>query len=274
MQLQITLDGNEKPEQLKNLSVALAALYGGQVATVTHVAPTLTVPAQALEHVALVQTPPDPNCAVNLASAVPSSDADEGEIDLAQAAALLGGGAPLAPPAPSPAAAPPSPSAPAAPPATSASTAPMPQPGTVKLDTRGFPWDERIHSSTRATVADGSWKKKRGVQEFLVASVENDYRANGFGVAQAAPAPAPAAPPPPNATQVAPAAPPAPPAGPTDDGKAAFRELVKLLTGAVTAQRITQQQIAQAVQSVGLGSVPELQNRPDLIPQIKQILGV
>lgn len=31
------------------------------------------------------------------------------------------------------------------------------------VDSKGTPWDARIHSESRATVADGSWRKRRGV---------------------------------------------------------------------------------------------------------------
>lgn len=45
------------------------------------------------------------------------------------------------------------------------------------LDANGLPWDDRIHSSSRARNADGSWRMKRGVQEHLVKEVEHELRA-------------------------------------------------------------------------------------------------
>lgn len=50
-----------------------------------------------------------------------------------------------------------------------------PAPGGV--DAEGYPWDERIHASSRATVADGTWRKKRGVDEALVAEVRAEWDA-------------------------------------------------------------------------------------------------
>lgn len=44
--------------------------------------------------------------------------------------------------------------------------------GAPDFDSAGMPWDERIHASSRATVADGTWRKKRGVSDELVAEVE------------------------------------------------------------------------------------------------------
>src|ERR1043165_8322493 len=45
----------------------------------------------------------------------------------------------------------------------------MPNPeGAPDVDSRGLPWDERIHAGTKATNADGSWRNKRGVDKALV----------------------------------------------------------------------------------------------------------
>lgn len=60
--------------------------------------------------------------------------------------------------------------------------------GTV--DKAGLPWDERIHAATKAFNADGSWRKRRGVQDATVTAVEAELRA---GAAPAMPMPAPAA---------------------------------------------------------------------------------
>lgn len=38
-------------------------------------------------------------------------------------------------------------------------------------DKNGLPWDERIHAGTKALNADGTWKKRRGVDDATVAAV-------------------------------------------------------------------------------------------------------
>lgn len=43
------------------------------------------------------------------------------------------------------------------------------------VDSEGYPWDERIHASSRSTVADGTWRRKRGVDDALVASVRAEW---------------------------------------------------------------------------------------------------
>lgn len=79
--------------------------------------------------------------------------------------------------------------------------------GAPDFDSRGFPWDERIHTGTKATNADGTWRNKRGVDKDLIAAVEAELRGepaapaaapvSGDGSAASIPAPAPTAPPPP-----------------------------------------------------------------------------
>lgn len=56
------------------------------------------------------------------------------------------------------------------------------------VDSAGNPWDERIHASSRATVADGTWRMKRGASDELVAQVRAEWDAKLR--------PAPVAPPP------------------------------------------------------------------------------
>ena len=47
---------------------------------------------------------------------------------------------------------------------------------TVPLDKEGLPWDSRIHSSSKAFIADGTWKLRRGVDPAEVAKVKAQLR--------------------------------------------------------------------------------------------------
>ena len=67
-----------------------------------------------------------------------------------------------------------------------ATVADMAPPAALGLDAEGYPWDERIHSSSRNTVADGTWRRKRGVDDELVAQVRAEWDAK---LRSAAPAP-------------------------------------------------------------------------------------
>lgn len=79
--------------------------------------------------------------------------------------------------------------------AAAANTAPPPPATDSAVDSKGTPWDARIHSESHATVADGSWRKRRGVDEATFASVMAELSD---------------APPPPPVEQSVPNAPPAP----------------------------------------------------------------
>lgn len=68
----------------------------------------------------------------------------------------------------------------------------------VTLDKNGLPWDARIHAESKAIIADGTWRKKRGVDAALVTQVEAELRTlmavPSPNVAVSPVAPAPAAP--------------------------------------------------------------------------------
>ena len=143
------------------------------------------------------------------------------------------------------------------------------------------PWDARIHSGTPTELAKKphNWKKKRGVDDALVAQVEaeliqamqaspaNPVEPTPAPVAEtASPAPAqvPAtvpAPPPSNKVPAQPAA---------TGGVTTFPELM----AAITSKAIDQAAVLAAVNKQGLQALPLLAARPDLIPAVAAELGV
>lgn len=170
---------------------------------------------------------------------------------------------PLAPPsppsAPSPAAAAPSTSAPAAPPGSS-----------VDVDKNGFPWDERIHASSRAKIADGSWRMKRGVQQHVVDEVEAELRV-GSGPMTIRTIPVtggePDAPP-------APPGPPAPPAAPVAGAGLTFGQLAKRVGAKITLGELTAADLAAKMAALGFpGGLHEANARPDMWATILETLG-
>lgn len=70
---------------------------------------------------------------------------------------------------------------------------PPPPAATGDVDSKGIPWDARIHSESKATIADGSWRKRRGVDDATYATVLAELQG--------------AAPPPPPAESTVPLAP-------------------------------------------------------------------
>ncbi len=63
-----------------------------------------------------------------------------------------------------------------------------------ELDSKGFPWDVRIHAESRRKNKDGSWTSKRNLDAGFIASVEAELRG---GTSRTSVATAPVAPPPP-----------------------------------------------------------------------------
>lgn len=101
----------------------------------------------------------------------------------------------------------------------SATPSPTPTGGNdYGVDSRGLPWDERIHSVTQSKNKDGSWRNRRGVEDVQIRTVEAELatKARGMQEAQMVPAPHPVSIVPPHipqpmaATIAPPAAPPVP----------------------------------------------------------------
>ena len=157
------------------------------------------------------------------------------------------------------------PNVPAPPALNTAPAAPIAAPqtanpvGAVDLDKHGLPWDGRIHAESKAKIADGTWRKKRGVDPALVATVEAELR-QVMGAAPAVPL-APVAPPPP--------APLAAPVGEVpQDARAQFVGLVGRASAAIQAGKVTQAEITQCCAAAGVPALPLLANRLDLVAQV------
>jgi hypothetical protein len=151
----------------------------------------------------------------------------------------------------------------------------------AQLDKNGLPWDERIHSSSKAITEKGEWRAKRNVPADLRAKVEAELKgataANNAGPVTAAAAPAATALPLP----AAPNLPPVPGAALPDP---AYTELVQLIaqnTGSPTnpTGRITDEWVKQILThyQVPDGNLQNAAHMPAVVPQItayiRQALG-
>lgn len=147
-------------------------------------------------------------------------------------------------------------SAPVAPPAAAPS-------GGVEKDARGLPWDMRIHSSSRAKTANGTWRVKKGMNDGgeLTKRVEAELTQ-----AMAAPGPTPPASVVFGTTGAAPVVPPPPPG--VVDQTLSFPGLMTALTPAMAAGRINTALLTEACVAVGIPSLPLLATRPDLVPAV------
>lgn len=186
--------------------------------------------------------------------------------------------------------------APVAESATTADTAPTAAPAGV--DTAPaytnpavmVPWDARIHSGTPTKLAKKphNWKKKRGVDDALVAQVEAEL----IQAMQASPA-NPVKPTPAPTVDTAPTAAtstatrtsePAPAPAPVNTAQPAAQPAAATATGgvttfpelmaAITSKAIDQATVLAAVNKQGLQALPLLAARPDLIPAVAAELGV
>ena len=134
----------------------------------------------------------------------------------------------------------------------------------VEVDTKGMPWDGRIHARTKAKVADGTWRQKRGVAADLIAQVEAELRA-----ANAAPAATV------QTTSVV-------------DPNPTVPEFTRLMialtpflcTDAEPNKPLSQSGLRQWAAHIGLinpatneGEVRMLEARPDLIPQFRAVIN-
>ena len=63
---------------------------------------------------------------------------------------------------------------------------------TATVDSKGMPYDQRIHSATKATNRDGSWRYRRGIEEATIAQVEAELKGQPAPSPFAAPVEAPA----------------------------------------------------------------------------------
>lgn len=147
------------------------------------------------------------------------------------------------------------------------STVPTPQAEmTTAVDKNGLPWDARIHASSRATNADGTWRYKRGVDKLLAAQVEKELRE-----LMAIPAPVPS-----NVVMLPVPAPPAPvavPAPPVADAKLSFVNLIETASKAIASGKLTHDQLNAAAIAAGVPNISMLGNRLDLVPQVEATLN-
>ena len=161
------------------------------------------------------------------------------------------------------------------------------------VDADGLPWDERIHAPSKVQNKDGTWRKKKKLEDAFVAGVEAELRS-----VQRVPVAMPAAPTPPPMPQVdqqpAPAAPGAPamPAAPTPPPETApapaaegidFHTFMQQLSAQMQKRDETGQPVinadylAQATAeisgawSVPLNAITDISNNPQMITYAVQV---
>ncbi len=114
----------------------------------------------------------------------------------------------------------------------------------IELDSKGLPWDSRIHARTKTKNKDGSWKGLRGVGPKMLDKVEDELKT----------------------IQEIPVIPsiPLPPEAPPKD----FAAFMTLVTTNITNKKIEKVDVNKVLSHFKIPSIPVVATRPDLIPAI------
>jgi hypothetical protein len=155
--------------------------------------------------------------------------------------------------------------------------APITDTASVLVDSSGMPWDERIHSSAKSQKNDGTWTKRKGVDDATYARISTELR-TALGATPSLPAPG-TAPTLPSLPQTGPVLPALPSAAPS-----AYQNFVAWVGTLLHSPqnptgRLTGEWVDQLISANGVpGGLANLSVREDLIPalegQIKQALGL
>lgn len=121
---------------------------------------------------------------------------------------------------------------------------PSPEADPMTTDSRGYTWDERIHTSTRSKNKDGSWRYRPRVDKELIAEVESAQEESMNETLAAGPAP-----------ETAPAI-------------ESFPELMVW----ITTNRPDKELINQACRDNGVESIQLLGATPEKIPAVAKTL--
>lgn len=269
MELKITdsdLANPQRTQLILNFIAEAAKSVPGLIA----VAPQLSEPERLHAEAQVEQKPIELSSAPEVAFGSPAPFVP---LAPSTAAAAPSSTAPVVSPAITSAATPIAPVPPAVTPANTDMTA-APQSANPAFDAKGLPWDARIHSSSKALNADGTWRKMRGCAPALVATVEAELLGAVPAVPAAANSPAamilPAVPADDFAEQLkrAQSGPlPIPPAAPLDPIKQ-FTGLIGRTSAAIAAGKISAADVQAICATHGLAALPLLGTRLDLLPAI------
>ena len=133
----------------------------------------------------------------------------------------------------------------------------------VATDKTGIPWDGRIHASSKAINADGTWKSRRNIDVAERNRVEGELRAT-----MAAPITPTSAPQQPNPFMTQ---------GETNPflkQSVSYERVMEILGDKIGVGELTEDDVYRAVGAVNLPSFTALSNRPDLIPAFMKELGI
>lgn len=138
------------------------------------------------------------------------------------------------------------------------------------LDKNGFPWDERIHSSTKNRNQDGTWRYTRGGDPAVRAQVEAELRAKGFGQPSADDTPPP--PPPIPDVGAGQTPPPPPPLADQPEDPTPLAATVTMQQVFGRASKLDVESRNMALESVGLATMAEFLKEVKVRPELAEEL--
>lgn len=132
----------------------------------------------------------------------------------------------------------------------------------VDVDKNGMRWDARIHSSSKAKIADGTWKYRRGVTDDEIKKVEAELTGNVATPSQEQYAPPPLVQPGPSIAQLV---------DPTVDPVVLRQQFAQLMLKVAKSKgegKLTAEEVTAVLQPYGVASLPLLANKLEVVPQV------
>lgn len=111
----------------------------------------------------------------------------------------------------------------------------------TELDDENIPWDERIHTRSRALDLNGRWKTKHTVKKSDIEKIKNQIRVKVIDV-----------PPPPGPVEIT------------------YPALVTRLMKLIGEGRVNHASVQDVIKSVGLGSLADLGKHPELVARVSK----
>lgn len=128
----------------------------------------------------------------------------------------------------------------------------------AEVDKKGMRWDARIHSSSKAKIADGTWKYRRGVTDEEIKRIEAELAIT--------PPPQQGVKGPLNLGDM-----PQPHTGGTFDPVTLRQQFVQLMLKVAKSKgegKLTAEEVTAALQPYGVASLPLLANKLEVVPQV------
>lgn len=128
----------------------------------------------------------------------------------------------------------------------------VPSVRSVELDSKGIPWDARIHSRNKTRILTGEWKLSRGVDPNLVAKVTQElqnlmtmpFPLKGAGV----------------------------PLPPIVQPEITYDGLILKITNLINEGALTIDRVNAIFAGCGIVDIPSAANRPDLLPMLSNAI--